>query len=230
MWCGKLAFSQPATMELLYPLLYLILLSRSEVKGISWSCDDYQANFTIKDVVGTWHVVAIIPEKFFPISQEKLTCYKVEFSEIDASGLQWLVNNTVGSKYKVDRLTNSEGTIIRQRYHSERPFDVWSKSIEGVNGCFRQVLSLDTDKTELSKAITHDDMMQLHLLETNDQAGPFLLQMLWGRMISVVVYRRHEGVTQEELKPVYEMTSELRGPQRIPRICNRPLRDVLKEI
>ncbi|XP_013147543.1 PREDICTED: uncharacterized protein LOC106110320 [Papilio polytes] len=217
-------------MELPYPLLYVFLLSIATAKGINWPCDDYQANFTVKEMVGTWHVVAIIPEKLFPDNRDKITCYKVDFSETDAAGLQWLVNNTVGSKHKVDRLTDSEGTIIRQRYHSERPFDVWSMSIDGVNGCFRQVLSLDTDKTELSKAITHDDIMQLHLLETNDQAGPFLLQMLWGRMISVVVYRRQEGVTQEELKPVYEMTSAIRGPQRIPRICDRPYRDALKDI
>lgn len=86
------------------------------------------------------------------------------------AGLQWLVNNTVGSKHKVDRLTDSEGTIIRQRYHSERPFDVWSMSIDGVNGCFRQVLSLDTDKTELSKCCI------LYCKVTNKQAATGIYQ------------------------------------------------------
>ncbi|XP_068619797.1 uncharacterized protein [Battus philenor] len=217
-------------MELLIPLLYLIILSRTEARGKGRTCNDFQANFTIKDVVGAWHVVAIIPEKMFPDSHDRVTCYKVEFSETDTAGLRWLVNKTVDNKTKSNNMSNIEGIIIRQRYHSERPFDVWSRSIAGINGCFQQVLSLDTDKSELSKAITHDDMMQLHLLHTDDESGPFLLQMLWGRMISVVIYRRKGGVTQDELKPVFELMNKLRGPQRIPRICDSPLRDLLKQI
>ncbi|CAH2054820.1 unnamed protein product, partial [Iphiclides podalirius] len=215
---------------LIFALLYLFILLRVETKANGSTCDDFQANFTIKDMVGSWHVVAIIPEKMFPDNQNRIACYKVDFSETDTAGLRWLVNNTVEKSTKADPLTNINGVVIRQRYHSERPFDVWSKSIEGVNGCFKQVLSLDTDKSELSKAITHDDMMQLHILETNDNAGPFLLQMLWGRMIAVVIYRRQEGVTQDELKPVFEMVTKLRGPQRIPKICGGPFRDVFKQI
>ncbi|CAG4954940.1 unnamed protein product [Parnassius apollo] len=217
-------------MVLFFTLLYLFILSNTEAKNKSKTCNDFQANFTIKDVIGPWNVVAIIPEKLFPDNQKKVICYKVEFSETDTAGLRWLVNNTSENASKTDKISDIKGTIIRQRYHSERPFDVWSRSIEGVNGCFQQVMSLDADKSDLSKAITHDDMMQLHLVETNDKNGPFLLQMLWGKMISVVIYRQREGVTQDELKPVFELMSKLRGPQRIPRICDQPHRDILKHI
>ncbi|CAK1593696.1 unnamed protein product [Parnassius mnemosyne] len=206
-------------MAIFFTLLYLLLLTKTEAKIKNKTCNDFQANFTMKDVIGPWHVVAIIPEKLFPDTRKKITCYKVEFSETDTAGLRWLVNNTLQNTSKTDTISGIKGTILRQRYHSERPFDVWSRSIAGVNGCFQQVISLDATKSKLSEAHTHDDMMQLHLLQTNDKTGPFLLQMLWGRMISAVIYRQHEGVTQDELKPVFELMSKLRGPQRIPRIC-----------
>lgn len=34
--------------------------------------------------------------------------------------------------------------------------------------------------------------MQLHILEPEDGTGPYLVQMLWGRMISAVIYRKHK--------------------------------------
>lgn len=46
---------------------------------------------------------------------------------------------------------NKTGIIIRQRYHSEHPFDVWSKSVSEVSGCFQQVISLDLGKHDIRK-------------------------------------------------------------------------------
>lgn len=43
------------------------------------------------------------------------------------------------------------------------------------------------------KALSHESLMQLHLMEIND-GGPLLLQILWGRMISVVIYRRKQVI------------------------------------
>lgn len=34
--------------------------------------------------------------------------------------------------------------------------------------------------------------MQLHLIEADDEFGPYLIQVLWGRLISAVIYRRTE--------------------------------------
>lgn len=60
-------------------LLFLITFVRSE--HFNKTCDGFQANFDTKEVVGTWHVVAIIPDKLFP--ERDINCYKVEFSETD---------------------------------------------------------------------------------------------------------------------------------------------------
>ncbi|XP_072933058.1 uncharacterized protein [Epargyreus clarus] len=207
----------------IFLLLFLFLGIKAE-NANKTSCGGFQANFDVKSVVGTWYVVAIIPEKLFPENTEHVTCYRVEFSETDEAGLRWLVNSTLESKTVTDMVGRITGTIIRQRYFSERPFDVWSKTV-GVKGCFQQLLALDTDKSAISKAVTNDAIMQLHLLETSN--GPFLLQMLWGKMVSAVIYRRKEGVTQDQLKPAFEFMSKLRGPQRLPRICAKSLRDII---
>lgn len=34
--------------------------------------------------------------------------------------------------------------------------------------------------------------MQLHLIDSDDEFGPYLIQVLWGRLISAVIYRRTE--------------------------------------
>lgn len=47
------------------------------------NCEDFRANFNLKKLIGSWYVVAIIPEKHFPVNQEQVTCYRVEFSETD---------------------------------------------------------------------------------------------------------------------------------------------------
>ncbi|KAH9632771.1 hypothetical protein HF086_002802 [Spodoptera exigua] len=170
-------------------ILFVITLVNSEGTGNSTKCDGFQANFNLKDVIGEWQVVAIIPEKLFP--EKQVTCYK--------ASLRWLINKTIDSP-KEFLPNDTNGIIVRQRYHTENPFDVWSKSIQGVNGCFQQVLSLDISKKDIHKALKHDAMMQLHLLEE---------------------------VTQDELKPVFELINRLRGPQRLPKICENPLRDLL---
>ncbi|PZC80227.1 hypothetical protein B5X24_HaOG215033 [Helicoverpa armigera] len=207
------------------PFLILLVITLVNCEGIGngTKCDSFQANFNLQDVIGEWQVVAIIPEKLFP--EKQVTCYKVEISETDGASLRWLINKTVESPKKL-MPKDSKGFIVRQRYHTENPFDVWSKSIEGVNGCFQQVISLDIGKNDIHKALKHDAMMQLHLLQV-EGSKPFLMQMLWGRMISVVIYRRKQGVTQDELKPVFELINKLRGPQRLPKICESPLRDIL---
>ncbi|KAI5644798.1 hypothetical protein NE865_03144 [Phthorimaea operculella] len=207
----------------LYPLLVMASTEPSESAGPK--CGDFDANFNLRKVIGAWNVVAIIPEKMFPVHQEQVTCYKVEFSETDVAGLRWLVNRTFEKPPRKDLIERIKGTIVRQRYHSVPPFDVWSKSVEGVNGCFQQVLSLDTDKSDINKVLTHEALMQLHIQETAD--GPFLVQMLWGKMISAVIYRRKQGVTPEQLKPITEFVTKLRGPQMKPKICDRSLKDLL---
>ncbi|XP_075984716.1 uncharacterized protein LOC142982205 [Anticarsia gemmatalis] len=205
-----------------YFLLLFITLVNSKAIDNSTTCDGFQANFNLKDVIGTWHVVAIIPEKMFP--EKQVTCVEVEISETDQAALRWLINKTVETPKLLPH--DAERVIVRQRYHTETPFDVWSKSVGGVNGCFQQVLSLDIGKNDIHKALKHDAIMQLHLLKV-EGTEPFLLQMLWGRMIAVVIYRRHQGVVQDDLKPVFELVNKLRGPQRLPKICDRTLKDIL---
>ncbi|KAJ8709052.1 hypothetical protein PYW07_008878 [Mythimna separata] len=204
-------------------ILLVITLVNSEGTGNGTNCDNFQANFNLKDVIGDWHVVAIIPEKLFP--EKQVMCYKVEISETDGGSLRWLINKTITSPKKL-LPKDTDGVIVRQRYHTEHPFDVWSKSVEGVNGCFQQVISLDIGKNDIHKALKHDAMMQLHLLEV-EGSKPFLMQMLWGRMVAVVIYRREQGVTQDELKPAFELVHKLRGPPRLPKICDSALRDLL---
>ncbi|XP_063832564.1 uncharacterized protein LOC135081706 [Ostrinia nubilalis] len=198
-----------------YLLTLLLTLSAIEAHSNQTSCNGFESNFAMKAVVGPWYVVAIIPEKLYP--DKPLTCYIVEFSEIDEAGLRWLVNKTV---HHHKNLTDITGTIIRQRYYAEHPFDVWSKAA-GTNGCFQQVLSLDADNSDITKALTQEAAMQLHIIDTDDGSGPYLVQMLWGRMISAVIYRKHKGVTQDQLRPIFELMSKLRGPQRLPRMCEK---------
>ncbi|KAM3960783.1 uncharacterized protein ACR2FA_005092 [Aphomia sociella] len=205
-------------------LIFLLVIALTKSEDNVSKCNGFSANFHLKSITGSWQVVAIIPEKLFP--DKDVACFKVEFSETDEGGLRWLVNKTQNLPQKM-KPADIKGPIVRQRYHSDHPFDVWSKSVEDVNGCFQQVLSLDTDKSDLYKAVTHEATMQLHLLDTADGSEPFLLQMLWGKMIAAVIYRRNAGVTQDQLKPVFELMSKLRGPQRIPRICDQQLRDLL---
>ncbi|XP_059046878.1 uncharacterized protein LOC131842355 [Achroia grisella] len=197
-------------------LIFLLVIAVTKSESNVSNCNGFTANFHLKSITGPWQVVAIIPEKLFP--DKDVACFKVEFSETDEGGLRWLVNKTLSMPHKM-RLETIKGPIVRQRYHADHPFDVWSRSVEDVNGCFQQVLSLDTDKSDLYKAVTHDVMMQLHQLDAADGSEPFLVQMLWGRMIAAVIYRRQPGVTQDQLKPVFELMSKLRGPQRVPRIC-----------
>ncbi|XP_026735596.1 uncharacterized protein LOC113499348 [Trichoplusia ni] len=204
-------------------IILAVMLGISEGAAPGTRCNDFEANFNLKDVIGSWHVVAIIPEKLFP--EKQVTCYKVDISETDEAGLRWLINKTIESPTSM-LPNNKTGIIIRQRYHSEHPFDVWSKSVSEVSGCFQQVISLDLGKHDIHKALKHDAMMQLHLLQERG-SEPFLLQLLWGRMITVVIYKRKQGVTQDELKPVFEFMNQLRGPQRLPKICDSRLKDLL---
>ncbi|KOB70381.1 Germination protein, Ger(X)C family, partial [Operophtera brumata] len=157
------------------------------------------------------------------------TCdgFQASFNLSEVGGLRWLINKTKrAAKEKPNKNIEStivrskrtprasQGIIVRLRYHTENAFDVWSKSVEGVNGCFTQVLSLDVGVNDTQKAKNHDAMMQLHTVQTDD--GPYLVQLLWGRLISA-------GVTQDQLKPVFKFIEKLRGPQRLPKICDNPM-------
>ncbi|XP_004923308.1 uncharacterized protein LOC101745366 [Bombyx mori] len=202
-----------------------IYLTTSEAVTNSTNCGYFQADFDLISALGTWHVVAIIPEKLFP--DKDVTCYKMEISETDEAGLRWLINRTTHGPQNKSIIADVKGTIVRQRYHTEHPFDVWSKSTAGIKGCFQQVLSLDLDKNRIHKTLAHDAMMQLHIVDSKDGSSPFLMQMLWGKLISVVVYRRNQGITEEQLKPIFELATKIRGPQRLPKICDNPLKDIL---
>ncbi|XP_063364600.1 uncharacterized protein LOC134653193 isoform X1 [Cydia amplana] len=241
--------------------VFLIVgLSYVEASGNGTKCNGFNANFDLQKIIGTWYVVAIVPEAMFP-DKQKVPCYEVEFSEIEESGLRWLMNATHIAPHPKD-LFDKKGIYIRQRYHSEHSFDVWSKSLEGANGCFQQVMSLNTDLSDIiaivasadrpsefaipprhrpgdwppkrlnapvsvsvKHALSHDARMQLHMIETGKESGPFLLQILWGNHITGVIYQKSPIITQEKLKPVSEVMVKLRGPQRTPKLCDKRLKD-----
>nr|XP_034835762.1 uncharacterized protein LOC117992213 [Maniola hyperantus] len=184
---------------------------------------EHQANFSKSAVMGTWYVVAIIPKVGLPKSNY-VTCYKMELSETDAAGVRWLVN------IKIKHPTNEfirklTGKIIRQRFHSEKPFDIWSKGYYTSRGCYRQLMSLETDNTNVADGRYYENYMQLHIVYNDDvRDGVYLVQVLWGRLISAIVYRRSTGTSQERLKPVHELVSKMRGHQETPLICDLPLK------
>lgn len=62
-------------------LLTIVLAQRRDLD--TKKCEDFRANFNLKKIIGSWYVVAIIPEKHFPVNQEQVACYRVEFSETD---------------------------------------------------------------------------------------------------------------------------------------------------
>ncbi|CAH0732029.1 unnamed protein product, partial [Brenthis ino] len=211
-----------------FVLLYIIYFASSVTQGEKdklHQCNGYQANYNITDVLGTWFVVALVPDRGFPRLRQ-ISCYKMDISETDEAGLRWLVSRKFESPSQelIDRI---KGTIIRQRYHSEKPFDIWSKSIPGINGCFKQLFSLETNNSRIADAEALGTGMQLHLMESNDEFGPYLVQILWGRLISAVIYRRTEGVSSERLVPIHDFLTNLRGYQKMPRICDPPSKEVV---
>ncbi|XP_073959340.1 uncharacterized protein isoform X2 [Choristoneura fumiferana] len=204
--------------------LFLVITSYVEASGNGTKCNGFNANFELARVIGTWYVVAIIPEAIFP-DKQKVPCYEVEFTEIEESGLRWLMNQTHTAPHPKDIFEENKGVTIRQRYRSDHPFDVWSKSLDGANGCFQQVMSLNTDLSDIKRALSHEARMQLHLIETGKESGPFLLQMLWGNLITGVIYQKQQSTTPDKLKPVSEVMVKLRGPQRAPKMCDKRLKD-----
>ncbi|KAI8437765.1 hypothetical protein MSG28_011998 [Choristoneura fumiferana] len=235
--------------------LFLVITSYVEASGNGTKCNGFNANFELARVIGTWYVVAIIPEAIFP-DKQKVPCYEVEFTEIEESGLRWLMNQTHTAPHPKDIFEENKGVTIRQRYRSDHPFDVWSKSLDGANGCFQQVMSLNTDLSDITdrpsefgipprhrpndgpakrlnvpvsvsvkRALSHEARMQLHLIETGKESGPFLLQMLWGNLITGVIYQKQQSTTPDKLKPVSEVMVKLRGPQRAPKMCDKRLKD-----
>ncbi|XP_030040682.2 uncharacterized protein LOC115455980 [Manduca sexta] len=223
---------------MMYWLLFFLsihTLTNAGVVKTNTPCEGINANFNLKTVIGSWHVVAVFPDRLFP--DKDIVCYKVEISETDEASLRWLVNKTLDGRPTTPLSDTIKGTVVRQRYHTEHPFDLWSKSAKGINGCFQQVVSLDLSNprhvlvndvlSDISKTGDAITMMQLHLMDAADGSDPFLVQILWGRLISAVIYRKTQGVTQEQLKPVYEFLSRVRGPQRLPKICENTLQDIL---
>ncbi|KAG7309050.1 hypothetical protein JYU34_004926 [Plutella xylostella] len=214
---------QPTTLL----LILLIAQSQGHLKD-DGKCNGFQSNFSFKSVIGSWHVVAIVPEAL--PKNHSVSCYQVDFSETDVGGLRWLVNQTIDTKIKPEILSKVGGLVIRQRYHSQQPFDVWSKAVEGVNGCFEQVLSLNhTDKKDINRALTQNERMQLHLLTTKHSKNPLLLQMLWSKMITAVIYSRNKDVNMNQLLETIEFLKKLRGAESMmePTVCDELLSDKL---
>ncbi|XP_049886073.1 uncharacterized protein LOC126380589 [Pectinophora gossypiella] len=209
--------------KIVYFLFAVFGLTYTANLGKEKRCDGFRANFSMNTIMGTWYVVAIIPKNVLSEYEEEVVCYKVDFSETDVAGLKWLANRTLNHPHK-EVLDRINGTIVRQRYHIDPPYDVWSKSVEGVSGCFQEVFSLDMNSTNRSKEF--DAMMQIHLFEKSNE--PFLLQMLWGKVISVVVYSRRENVDTTQLKDISDVVTDLRGPQQKPRICGRSVKDLMQ--
>lgn len=63
-------------------ILVLVAMVQAQRRNTT-NCEDFRANFNLKKIIGSWFVVAIIPEKHFPLSEEQISCYRVEFSETD---------------------------------------------------------------------------------------------------------------------------------------------------
>ncbi|XP_045454437.1 uncharacterized protein LOC123663846 isoform X1 [Melitaea cinxia] len=213
------------------PYILLIILYFTSGIGTSYGdrnrtqpCYGNQANYDMQKAMGSWYVVALIPETGFP-KLKRISCYKMDVSETDEAGLRWLISRKIESPNQ-EVVQKIKGTIVRQRYHSETPFDIWSKAITGINGCFRQLFSLGTNKTNISDAENLATYMQLHLMDTNDGAGPYLVQILWGKLISAVIYRREEGVSMERLEPIHKYITDLKGYQMPPLICNKPEKEI----
>ncbi|CAH4034797.1 unnamed protein product [Pieris brassicae] len=193
--------------------LFLVNTVKSEVNGKY--CEGFKTDFDIKKAIGRWHVVAVIPDTNFSNKFDNVTCYRVDFSEVDEASLKWMITKRLGRP--TEQLMDSEpGEVIRLRYHTEQPFDIWSKSVHDLKGCYRQLIDLKNNETELHLANTLDSPMLLHVLETG--YGPFLLQMLWGRL-AAVIYRREPGVTIEKLRPVTEFLSLYRGTAERAKLC-----------
>lgn len=64
-------------------VVVLVAIVQSHNTNLTDYCDGFETNFNLKKIIGSWYVVAIIPEKDFPANQEQITCYRVEFSETD---------------------------------------------------------------------------------------------------------------------------------------------------
>lgn len=62
--------------------LFVVITSYVEASGNGTKCNGFNANFDLARVIGTWYVVAIIPEAMFP-DKQKVPCYEVEFTEIE---------------------------------------------------------------------------------------------------------------------------------------------------
>ncbi|XP_022117199.2 uncharacterized protein LOC110994703 [Pieris rapae] len=193
--------------------LFLVNTVKSEVN--QKYCEGFKTDFDIKKAIGRWHVVAVIPDTNFSNKFDNVTCYRVDFSEVDEASLKWMITQRLGRP--TEQLIDSEpGEVIRLRYHTEQPFDIWSKSVHDLKGCYRQLIDLKNNETDIHLANTLDSPMLLHVLET--RYGPFLLQMLWGRL-AAVIYRREPGITIEKLRPVTEFLSLYRGTAERPKLC-----------
>ncbi|XP_038207313.1 uncharacterized protein LOC119829027 [Zerene cesonia] len=183
-------------------------------------CDGFKTDFDIKKAIGPWHVVAVIPDTNFSRKLDtNFSCYQVDFSEVDEAGLKWMLKQRFG-KPADDMIDKVPGEVIRLRYHTDEPFDIWSKAIPGVKGCYKQLLDLSSNEKDIHHSKTLDSPTLLHLLETENAV--FLLQVLWGR-ISAIIYKRELDVYKEQLRPAYEFLSMYRRNIEEPKLCNAEL-------
>ncbi|XP_045504421.1 uncharacterized protein LOC123701052 [Colias croceus] len=183
-------------------------------------CDGFKTDFDIKKAIGPWHVVAVIPDTNFSRKLDtNFSCYQVDFSEVDEAGLKWMIKERFGKRFD-DIIDKVPGEVIRLRYHTDEPFDIWSKAVPGVTGCYKQLLDLSSNEKDINQSKTLDSPTLLHLLETD--YGVFLLQVLWGR-ISAIIYKRDLDVQIEQLRPAYEFLSMYRKNLVEPKLCNLDL-------
>ncbi|VVC95035.1 unnamed protein product [Leptidea sinapis] len=201
-------------------LIHFLIQSVFCVSITPEACEGYRGGFDTKKNVGVWYVVAIIPDGNFTKNFDTLPCYRVDFSEVDEAALMWMIERKFG-KIADEIMDKSPGDVLRQRYHTENPFDIWSKSVLKVSGCYRQLVDLRNNETDISGAKQHNSPMLLHHLQLEE--GDFLLQLLWGR-ISTVVYKREPEITMNELAAVVEFLSMYRGPMQQPKICSPKLK------
>lgn len=72
-------------------LLYIIYFASSVTQGdndkVLQQCNGYQANYNITDIIGTWFVIALVPDKGFPRLRQ-ISCYKMDVSETDEVSFQ----------------------------------------------------------------------------------------------------------------------------------------------
>lgn len=83
------------------------------------------------------------------------------------------------SKWKPEYMTRESYITLRYECHGVKFFLLCT--------CCKIYYFMSPDQIAESKHAK----MQLHIIQTNDKSGPLLLQMLWGKILTGVIYRKN---------------------------------------